>query len=99
MSNMKKPDNKPMIAYVVIVIVAMLLINALLVPAINSRQVQDVAYSKFLDMLDEKQIQKAQVVSDEYIIFQDQDGNLYKTTQMNDPDLVSKMHEQGVIFE
>ena len=99
MSNMKKPDNKPMIAYVVIVIVTMLLINALLVPAINSRQVTDVAYSKFLDMLDDEQIQKAQVVGDEYVIFQDRDGNLYRATQMNDPTLVERMHEKGVIFE
>lgn len=97
MDHIKKPDNKPLYIYAIIVIVAMLLINALLVPAINNREVQHVDYSTFLDMVDDKEVSKAEVKSDT-ITFEDNSGNFYRTERMDDPNLVETLHKQGVAF-
>ncbi len=98
MHNVKKPDNKPLIIYAVTVIVVMLLINVLLVPAMNSRRVQDVDYSTFMTMMEEKNITKAQIEED-YIKFQDSDGNIYRTaTIVVDYNLIEELHESGASF-
>ncbi len=98
MNTIKDRDNKPLIIYAVAVIVAMLLINIFLVPAMNSRQVKDVDYSTFMTMLEEKSIGKAQI-EDEYIKFQDKDGNIYRTaTIVIDFNLINELYTSGVSF-
>jgi cell division protease FtsH len=97
MNHVKKPDNKPLLIYVAIVIVAMLMINALLVPAINNQHVREVDYSSFLSMVEDKNVSKAQLNND-YITFEDKEGNYYKTTTFNDPDLVNRLNDAGVAF-
>ncbi len=98
MNSIKDRDNKPLIIYAAVVVVAMLLINIFLVPAYNNAQVQDVDYSTFLTMIDEKSISKAQL-EDDYIRFQDKDGNIYRTASIVvDYNLISELKDSGASF-
>ncbi len=98
MNTIKDRDNKPLIIYAVIVVVAMLLINIFLVPAMNARQIKDVDYSTFMTMMEQKNISKAQL-EDDYIKFQDKSGNIYRTaTIVVDYNLVSALHKSGADF-
>jgi cell division protease FtsH len=98
MNNVKKPDNKPIIIYVVIVVVAMLLINAFLAPAVLNQQVKTVDYSDFLSMVKSGDVSKAQLSDNEYIVFQDKSGNSYRSVRIEDPDLVTRLMDADVDF-
>ena len=92
MSNAKKPDRKPIYVYILIVVLAMLLINLFLFPAVRAQRYTEVDYSAFLDMVDEKKIAAAEI-QDDVILFADKNNppNYYKTAKVDDPDLVKEL--------
>ena len=87
-----------MIFYYIIALVAILCINFLLLPALEQRQVKEVDYGTFMTMIDEKQIDSVNIESNQ-IIFTDKSGDtVYKTGIIEDPDLVTRLHESGAKF-
>ena len=52
MKEVKQPSKKPLIYYYVIALVVLMLLNILLFPSVLERQVTEVYYSVFLDMLE-----------------------------------------------
>ena len=60
MKEVKQPK-KPLIYYYVIVMIVMMLLNALLFPKILRQQVETVDYGTFLNMVEEKQVDKVQI--------------------------------------
>ena len=60
----KKSDRKAMVIYISIVVIVMLLINAFLLPAIFRRNIREVDYSTFLNMISEKKISTAEINND-----------------------------------
>ncbi len=97
MQEVKSPK-RPMIFYYIIVLVAILCINFLLLPALEQRQVKEVDYGTFMTMIDEKQIDSVNIESNQ-IIFTDKSGDtVYKTGIIEDPDLVTRLHESGAKF-
>lgn len=87
-----------MIFYYIIALVAILCINFLLLPALEQRQIKEVDYGTFMTMIDEKQIDSVNIESNQ-IIFTDKSGDtVYKTGIMEDPDLVTRLHESGAKF-
>ena len=97
MQEVKSPK-RPMIFYYIIALVAILCINFLLLPALEQRQVKEVDYGTFMTMIDEKQIDSVNIESNQ-IIFTDKSGDtVYKTGIMEDPDLVTRLHESGAKF-
>ncbi len=97
MQEVKSPK-RPMIFYYIIVLVAILCINFLLLPALEQRQVKEVDYGTFMTMIDEKQIDSVNIESNQ-IIFTDKSGDtVYKTGIIEDPDLVTRLHECGAKF-
>ena len=99
MSNAKKPDRKPIYVYILIVVLAMLLINLFLFPAVRAQRYTEVDYSAFLDMVDEKKIAAAEI-QDDVILFADKNNppNYYKTAKVDDPDLVKELKASGAKF-
>ena len=99
MSNAKKPDRKPIYVYILIVVLAMLLINLFLFPAVRAQRYTEVDYSAFLDMVDEKKIAAAEI-QDDVILFADKNNppNYYKTAKVDDPDLVKELKDSGAKF-
>ena len=97
MQEVKSPK-RPMIFYYIIVLVAILCINFLLLPALEQRQVKEVDYGTFMTMIDEKQIDSVNIESNQ-IIFTDKSGDtVYKTGIIEDPDLVTRLHESCAKF-
>lgn len=97
MQEVKSPK-RPMIFYYIIALVAILCINFLLLPALEQRQVKEVDYGTFMTMIDEKQIDSVNIESNQ-IIFTDKSGDtVYKTGIIDDPNLVTRLHESGAKF-
>lgn len=99
MNEVKKPK-KPLIYYYVIVLIALLLINFLAMPWLAGRQIQEVDYSTFIDMAENKEIGSVEIQQQENrILFTDKDGTrIYETGMVGDPDLTDRLNESGAKF-
>ena len=100
MKEVKRP-RKQLITYVLLVVLAMLLINLFLTPAIMNRKVRKVDYSTFLEMVEEKNVDGVEIdASGDTIYFTDRatPANYYQTASMNDPDLVNRLLASGCTF-
>ncbi|MDY4975448.1 MAG: ATP-dependent zinc metalloprotease FtsH, partial [Clostridia bacterium] len=94
-----KDNKKPIVFYYLIVLAVLLLINLVVVPMMNSSRIEQVDYSTFLNMLDQKQVDQVEV-SDNKILFSDKQEKTgyYKTGNMNDPELVDRLEKSGAKF-
>ena len=99
MNEVKKPK-KPLIYYYVIVLIALLLINFLAMPWLAGRQIQEVDYSTFIDMAENKEIGSVEIQQQENrILFTDKDGTrIYETGMVGDQDLTDRLNESGAKF-
>ena len=89
---------KPLIFYYLIVILALMLFNALVMPWFTQGQIQEVDYGTFMDMTKAKEIGLVEV-QDNQILFTDKDETtVYKTGVMFDPGLVDRLDESGATF-
>ena len=82
--------------YYVIALLVLILLNALLFPSMLQRQVREVGYNDFLNMVDNGQVQEVAYESDnEQIIFIATDSSgqeqIYKTGIFPDIDLVNRL--------
>ena len=97
MKEVKQPK-KPLIFYYLIVILALMLFNALVMPWFTQGQIQEVDYGTFMDMTKAKEIGLVEV-QDNQILFTDKDETtVYKTGVMFDPGLVDRLDESGATF-
>ncbi len=105
MGNMKehKPSKKPLVYYCIMVTVIMLLLNALVFPALMEAQVVEVGYSEFLQMVDDGKVK--QVARDEVerlitFLAVDENGRerVYKTGIWPDESLRERLENAGVEF-
>ena len=97
MKEVKQPK-KPLIFYYLIVILALMLFNALVMPWFTQGQIQEVDYGTFMDMTKAKEIGLVEV-QDNQILFTDKDETtIYKTGVMFDPGLVDRLDESGATF-
>ena len=92
---------KPMIFYYIIALLVLMLLNALVFPALYAQPVQEVGYNEFLKMIDEKKIDQVSL-SDAQITFTTKDANgditYYKTGRMPDDQLVDRLYASGATF-
>lgn len=94
------PPKKPIIIYYAIALAVLLLINALLVPYMAEKQIVTVTYSEFLNMLDKRIVQQAQI-TDTTINFTANLGQgiqVFTTGKVEDDQLVERMRLAGVEF-
>lgn len=97
MKEVKSPK-KPLIYYYGIVLLILFLFNMIITPMLLQRQVVEVDYGKFMDMIEEENIGEVDV-SDTQITFTDKDDSvIYKTGLMNDPGLTERLHDSGAVF-
>ena len=100
MNEVKRPK-KPLFFYYTIVMLLILLGNLVLMPWMQQRQVEEVDYSKFISMTENKQIGKVEIKAQENeIIFTDKKDKdiIYKTGMVNDDDLTKRLYESGAKF-
>ena len=96
MNEVKKP-RKPLIFYYALVLIALFLINGLLLPMLASRQVTQVDYGEFMRMTQDRQIAEV-MIEDNQIVFTDQEGRIYKTGLMDDPERTQRLYDSGAKF-
>ena len=92
----KHTPRRNILYYYVITLLILILLNALLFPSVMQRQVTEVGYNDFLDMVDNGQVQQIAYEADnEQIVFiaKDDDGNeeVYKTGIFPDYKLVERL--------
>lgn len=93
-----KTPKKPLAIYYAIVLLVLMLLNFVLVPWMNERQIKEVDYGTFMSMTEEKNIGRVDVESNQ-ILFTDKDETqVYKTGLMNDPDLTQRLYDAGAQF-
>ena len=98
MKEVKSPK-KPLIYYYCIVLLIILAFNLFITPLLSNHQVMSVDYGTFMDMIEKKNIDVAQV-EDTQILFTDKEGlMIYKTSRMEDPTLTERLHDAGAKFD
>ena len=97
MKEVKNP-RKPLIYYYGIAVLVIFLFNLIVTPVLMNRQVKEVDYGTFMEMIDKKNIGKVEV-DDSEILFTDKDNEtIYKTGAMNDPTLTQRLYDCGAKF-
>ncbi|MBQ7058999.1 MAG: ATP-dependent zinc metalloprotease FtsH [Firmicutes bacterium] len=94
-----KTPKRPIIYYLIIVIVSMLILNMFIMPKLMQRQFEETTYSDFLSMLERNKIKEVEI-QEQQILFSDTGDptKYYKTGLMDDPDLVERLKSAGVVF-
>ena len=99
----KKPEKIPMYVYYIIAGIIIILLNMLVVPAVQERSVQKTDYSTFIQSVEKGEVTKA-TVEENYIYYEigsedSDDAVLCKTVKMDDPDLVNGLLDADVTMD
>ena len=99
----KKPEKIPMYVYYIIAGIVIILLNMLVVPAVQERSIQKTDYSTFIENVEKGNVTKA-TVEENYIYYEtgteaSADSVLCKTVKMDDPDLVNRLLDAGVTMD
>ena len=97
MKEVKSPK-KPLLYYYGITLLVILLFNLLVAPLIARNQVTETDYGTFMQMIEDKDIGKVQVESDQIIFTGKSDGTVYTTGAMDDPTLTQRLYDAGATF-
>lgn len=105
MDNKKQKDNnnKPslyILYYAIIVFTLIIVLNAFIFPLFIQEKIQEVSYSAFLEMVEEKEVKEV-VLNTDYILFSAEKDNTtktYRTAVFPDNDLVERLKDNDVIF-
>ena len=93
-----KTPRKPLAIYYALVLLMLLLLNLVLLPWMEERQIKEVDYGTFMTMTQEKNIGRVDIESNQ-IIFTDKDETqVYKTGLMNDTGLTERLYNAGATF-
>ena len=97
MNEVKMPK-RPILAYYILIFLAIFLFNSIFMPMLRENQVKEVDYSSFMTMTENQEIDKVQVEQDKILFTKKDDKQAYKTALMNDPELVERLHKSGADF-
>ena len=96
-----KSPKRPLIFYYLIAMVVLMLLNALVFPAMLATPVTEVGYNDFLTMIDNKQVKEVAMEEDQ-ILFTATDANgqtaIYKTGVWPDEGLTERLYASGAKF-
>ena len=96
MNEVKRP-RKPLMFYYAIVLLALILFNALVMPFLMNPGVTEVDYSEFMNMTNEKLVSEV-MIEDNQILFRGKNDKLYRTGLMDDPELTQRLYQSGAKF-
>lgn len=97
-----KNPRKPILYYIITVLIIVLLLNTFVFPSLLKRHITQVDYGTFLRELEQGRVSRVEV-QDRQIAFiiRDERGkeNIYITGRMDDPDLVNRLYKANVNFQ
>ena len=97
MNEIKRPKT-PLIFYYLIVLFVIMLVNALVMPRLAERAVQEVDYGTFMSMTEKQEIGKVQIQSNQILFTGKDNSTVYRTGLMDDPGLVERLYASGAEF-
>ena len=97
MKEVKNP-RKPLIYYYGIAVLVIFLFNLIVTPVLMNRQVKEVDYGTFMEMIDKKNIGKVEVDDSEILFTDKENETIYKTGAMNDPTLTQRLYDCDAKF-
>lgn len=97
MNEVKMPK-RPILAYYILIFLAIFLFNSIFVPMLRENAVKEVDYSSFMTMTENQEIDKVQVEQDKILFRKKDDKQAYKTALMNDQALIERLHKSGADF-
>lgn len=97
MNEVKMPK-RPILAYYILIFLAIFLFNSIFMPMLRENAVKEVDYSSFMTMTENQEIDKVQVEQDKILFTKKDDKQAYKTALMNDPALIDRLHKSGADF-
>ena len=97
MNEIKRPKT-PLIFYYLIVLFVIMLVNALVMPRLAERAVQEVDYGTFMSMTEKQEIGKVQIQSNQILFTNKDNSTVYRTGLMDDPGLVERLYASGAEF-
>ena len=97
MNEIKRPKT-PLIFYYLIVLFVIMLVNALVMPRLAERAVQEVDYGTFMSMTEKQEIGKVQIQSNQILFTSKDNSTVYRTGLMDDPGLVERLYASGAEF-
>ena len=93
---------KPLVAYWVIVLAVMLVMNFVIFPWLTNRSIQETTYDEFLKQVDAGKVKEVQIDQQEYAIYYTVTENgkeiICKTGIMDDPVLTARLEKSGAKF-
>ena len=96
-----KSPKRPLIYYYFIAMLVLMVLNALVFPALMATPVKEVGYNEFMTMIEQKQVVEV-AMEDSQILFTAKDENgkdiVYKTGRWPDDDLVNRLYASGATF-
>ncbi|MEG0051307.1 MAG: ATP-dependent zinc metalloprotease FtsH [Terrisporobacter sp.] len=98
----KKPQKKSWLYYYGVILLLLVVLNSVILPGIYkmSGQIEEVDYGTFLTMVEDGKVKEVDVQNSRKITFNTkaEKEKVYITGQMNDPDLVNRLHKADVKF-
>lgn len=96
----KSSGKRPLIFYYAIALLVLMLINTFITPQLLERQVEEVGYNDFLQMVDEGKVETVSMESDQIRFISKEDGKekYYKTGIWPDEGLTQRLTEKNVAF-
>ena len=96
MKEVKSPK-KPLIYYYGIALLLVLLFNLVVAPFLTRAAVEEVDYGTFMKMTEDKNIGTVEIDDSEIVFTDKENKKIYKTGEMNDPDLTQRLYDSGQI--
>ena len=94
----KRPGKKPLYVYYMIAAIIIVLLNVLLVPALQERSVERTNYTTFIKSVEKGYVKEVNIDTDfiYYVVEKDGTKVMCKTAKQEDPDLVRWLYDEGV---
>lgn len=95
-----KNHKKPLIYYYLIALLVVIIFNATIMPMIYERNIKEIDYGTFLNMVANNEVSKVQITDTEiaFTPSNEEDQFIYITGVVNDPELVNRLLEANVPF-
>ncbi|MBQ9612676.1 MAG: ATP-dependent zinc metalloprotease FtsH [Lachnospiraceae bacterium] len=93
-----KTPKKPLLIFYCIAMIVLLILNLIAVPMFNTRQIEEVDYSTFMQMTENGEIGKVEIRSNKILFTDKEETKIYETGPVSDSGLVDRLYASGAEF-
>ncbi len=97
MKEVKSPK-RPLIFYYGIVFLIIVLFNLIVTPLLRDAKIKEVDYGTFMQMVEEGNVGRVEVDSDEIVFTDKEEKQIFTTGAMYDPSLTERLYSAGAVF-